>query len=85
MKLVTIEDFVLLSPTTYGIVQFIVTHPRSTYFSCVFNVFTLVENTIYTHIDAEGNAKDAKDAMYSPVEIAQFELPRWLAVIMIRE
>jgi hypothetical protein len=81
MTLVTIEDFVLLSPTTFGMIQFVVNHPRAEYFNCYLNVFTLVENTSSGDDDGAGGT----DSMYEPIKIAVFELPRWLAVIMIRE
>jgi len=81
MTLITIEDFVLLSPTTFGVIQFDISQPRAEYFSCFLNVFTLVQNTTSRDDDGAG----VKESLYEPIKIAVFELPRWLAVIMIRE
>ena len=81
MTLITIEDFVLLSPTTFGVIQFVVAHPRAEHFGCFLNVYTLVRNTTTWEDDGAG----AKDSIYEPIKIAVFELPRWLAVIMIRK
>lgn len=87
VSLLTIEDFVLLSPTTYGLIQYDIERlpvQPGTAFPCVLNVFTLMENEAPK--EGEENAADGqRRALYVPKKIATFELPRWLAVVMVRE
>ena len=88
VSLLTIEDFVLLSPTTYGLIQYDIERlpvAQGTPFPCVLNVFTLVENEETPKASEADPANDLKRAMYVPKKIATFELPRWLAVVMVRE
>lgn len=87
MSLLTIEDFVLLSPTTYGLIQYDIESlpvAPGTPFPCVLNVFTLVANEEPKASEADP-AVELKRVMYVPKKIATFELPRWLAVVMVRK